>query len=159
MKWRFQFRLRTLLGATVAICLMLGGWHLYIVFFGPYVEAEPSLVGQPLVVRGKFFDFLGLEQEFFTVNIMRPLPDGSRVFHHSQQGSAMRTGLWAYYFELDVSPIKEEGEYEILLVPVTRAVIADYGRITAGDVQPPIGLCSKAFIVKRAARQAAVGKK
>lgn len=152
MKRRFQFRLRTLLTLLVAVCTALGAWHLYSAYFGPYVEPGPAVVGQPFVVRGRFFDFLGLDQELFTVNVIRRLRDGRRLFQHSQQESAKRTGLWAYDFELEVSPVMQEGEYEIMLLPVTRAVLADYGRFVAGDAQVDT-LCSKAFVVKKGDRR------
>lgn len=125
MKKRFQFRLRTLLGALVAMCLVLGGWHLYSVYFGPYVEvAGTAVTGEPFTVRGRFVDFLGFPSEVFVVNVSKVRPDGQRVIYQSAGGRASRSGLWNYDFEIELGRILKDGDYDIEVRPLTKAVRA-----------------------------------
>lgn len=122
-RW-FQYRLRTLLALVVLLCVLLGSWQLYWTYFGPYVAAEPAMVGQPINVRGRFFDFRGPETTAFTVKLSRPMADGRPVIHQSGGGYVKRRGLWAYDVEIELRPIGKPGEYDVELLPMTKAVMA-----------------------------------
>jgi hypothetical protein len=120
-RW-LQFRLKTLLFGVVTICLLLGAWHLYAVYFGPYVAAGPAVVGEPFMVRGRWVDFLGFDSEVFVVQVSRPNAQGRPVIHQGASGRAARGGLWSYNFEVELAPIYQDGEYTIEARPLTKAV-------------------------------------
>lgn len=125
MTRRFQFRLRTLLGLLVMVCVVLGGWHIYSVKFGPRVElVGPAEVGKPFTVRGRFIDFLGFDTEVFVVNVSRLNSNGQRVIHQSSGDRATRHRLWNYDFEVELGPITIAGDYDIELRPLTKAAHA-----------------------------------
>lgn len=122
-RW-FQFRLRTLLAAVVALCFALGSWQLYWTYFGPYVEAEPTAVGRPIKVRGRFFDFRGPDSTVYSVYVSKLQPDGRRVVYQSAGGRVSRRGLWAYDVEVELAPIRLAGEFQIELLPITKSLLA-----------------------------------
>lgn len=125
MTRRFQFRLRTLLGLLVTVCLVLGGWHLYSVKFGPRVAlVGHAEVGEPFTVRGRFVDFLGFETEVFVVNVSKLNAKGQRVIHQSSGDRATRRGLWNYAFEVELGRVTEAGDYDIEVWPLTKAAHA-----------------------------------
>lgn len=119
-RW-FQFRLRTLLGFLVLLCIMLGGWSLYWTFFGPVVKAAPAVAGSPILVEGRFLDFLGSDSTVFIVQVTRPMKDGRPLICQSGSGRATRSGLWSYDFEAELGPIREPGDYDLVLRPSTSA--------------------------------------
>ena len=132
MRRRFQFRLRTLLILLVTVCIALGSWHLYFLYFGPYVEAVgPVVVGQPFTVRGRFVDFWGYESEVYAIQVSR-IEKGGRVIHQSAGGSANRKGFWWYDVEVELSPVFKDGEFDVEIHPLTKAVAARK-RNTPGD--------------------------
>lgn len=122
-RW-FQFRLRTLLGLVVLVCLVLGGWQLYWTYFGPFVQAEPAAVGQPIKIRGRFFDFRGLKSTVYTVKISKPMADGRPVICQSGSGFATRRGWWVYDVEIELAPLRKPGKYDVELHPLTQALYA-----------------------------------
>lgn len=122
-RW-FQFRLRTLLALVVLVCLVLGGWQLYWTYFGPYVQAEPVKVGQPIKVRGRFFDFRGADSTVFTVKLSKPRADGRPVIYQSGGGRTLRRGWWVYDVEIELAPLRKPGDYDVELHPLTKAVFA-----------------------------------
>ncbi|HEV7221876.1 MAG TPA: hypothetical protein VGN42_04195 [Pirellulales bacterium] len=121
---RFQFRLRTLLVLIVVICIALGSWHLYWNYFGPYIEAESATVGQPIKIRGRFFDFRGPLSTVYVVNISQPMADGRPLIYQSGGGRTVRSGWWAYDVEIELHPVRKAGRYDIELLPLTKAVSA-----------------------------------
>lgn len=125
MPRRFQFRLRTLLGLLMMVCIVLGAWHLYSVKFGPRVEPVGlAEVGKPFAVRGRFVDFLGFDTEVFVVNVSRLNAKSQRVIHQSTGNRATRHGLWNYDFEVELGPVATAGDYDIELWPLTKAAHA-----------------------------------
>jgi hypothetical protein len=116
MRLKLQFRLRTLLIAVIAICLLLGVWKLY---SRQFVEADPAVTGKPFKVHGRFVDFFGKESAVFVVNAIRNT-DGERVIYQSGGGRVEKRGIGRYDFEVELAPIRREGEYDLELRPLTR---------------------------------------
>ena len=116
-----QFRLRTLLGFLVLLCIMLGAWSLFGTFFGPYVGGDPVLAGQPIRVRGRFIDFLGGESTKYVLTIRKRSKNGREFLYQSTAGSALRRGLCLYEFEVQLQPVSA-GTYFLSLFPETKAV-------------------------------------
>jgi hypothetical protein len=119
-RW-FQFRLRTLLGFLVLLCILLGAWSLYWTYFGPIVKAAPVIAGKPILVEGRFLDFLGPDSTVFIVQVTRPMKDGRPLICQSGSGRVARSGLWSYDFEVELAPIREPGDYDLVLRPSTSA--------------------------------------
>ncbi len=116
-----QFRLRTLLILVVLLCLGLGGWQIYWTHFANYVVADPVHVGEPIHVRGQFVDWNGRATVYV---VQASLPSRraklGRIIHQSGGGRAERSGRWTFRFELEMSPLRAPGEYELELRPMDR---------------------------------------
>jgi hypothetical protein len=67
MHRRFQFSLRTLLATIGLASVCLGAWRIYAAHFASLVEAETARVGQPIVLRGRFFLKQGTDSADFQV--------------------------------------------------------------------------------------------
>lgn len=128
MRLKPQFRLKTLLAAIVGICLLLGAGKLY---FRQFVEAGPAIVGQPFKVRGRFVDLSGNESAVFVVNVSRVTAIG-RVIYQSAAGRTERRGIGRYDFEVELATLRDEGEFDLELRPLTSAVAAR-GKHTDAD--------------------------
>lgn len=126
-RW-FQFRLRTLLGFSVLLCIVLGAWSLYWTYFGPVVKAAPVIAGKPILVEGRFLDFLGSDSTVFVVQATRPMKDGRPLVCQSGGGRVTRSGLWSYDFQVELAPIREPGEYDLELRPLTSAHRAAFNK-------------------------------
>lgn len=116
-----QFRLRTLLFVIVAVCLVLGGWHLSV---RPFVSAGPAVVGKPFMVRGRFVDVLGFESEVYIVQVSKLHTNGKPVICQSGSGKTERRALCAYDVEIELAPISAPGEYDVEIHALTKAVHA-----------------------------------
>jgi len=137
MRWRrFQFRLRTLLVLIVVICIALGSWHLYWNYFGPYIEAESATVGQPIKIRGRFFDFRGPLSAVYVVKISQPMADGRPLIYQSGSGRTVRSGWWAYDVEIELHPVRQAGRYDLELLPTTKTMLAAGRMKTPGAAAP-----------------------
>ncbi len=143
MTRRFQFSLRTLLIALVTVCIALGGWHLYFVFFGPYVEAAPTVAGQPIFVRGRFFDFFGMPSTVYVVQVVKLGPNGKPITCQSGSGYVQRSGLWSYNIEVELSPINKPGEYDLELMGLTKAVRAKKRTMQKDPVRAKLSILAR----------------
>ncbi len=90
-RW-MQFRLRTLLGFLVFLCIGLGYWSLYWTFFGPFAKAAPVVAGKPILIEGRFLEFLGSKSTAFSVRITRPMKYGRQLICQNGGGQVRRGG-------------------------------------------------------------------
>lgn len=130
-------RLRLLLLLTLLVVLggALGGWHVYSVYLARHVEAaEPAVAGKLIVIRGRYAEFLGFDNEAVALDVNRIHPDGKRTPYKSATGRANRHGLWSYDFEVTLDKFTHSGEYEIEVLPLTRAIHARKGKHTDVDL-------------------------
>lgn len=124
MRRRFQFSLKTLLALFGLLCLGLGSWSLYWTYFGPYIEADDVVAGQPIRVRGRFMDLFGFDEAPFVIDVVGKMADGSPIIMQEGGGMAKRAGWWAYDVEVKLGPVHKPGNYDLRLLSLTKAVHA-----------------------------------
>jgi hypothetical protein len=79
-------------------------------------------VGQPITVRGRFLDFLGLDNEPFVVRFVGKRANGGPIIMQEGGGMAKRRGWWAYEIEIELSPIRKPCDYDLQLLSLTKSV-------------------------------------
>jgi len=109
-----QFSLRSLLGLVILICLGLGGWNL-LMTYGQYVEAEPTVVGQPIKIRGRFFHFFAGDDSGWYVLEIRS--GGLLDFYSDSLADYSGWGRYANETLLDPNYFDEPGEYTMTMTP------------------------------------------
>lgn len=104
MSRRFQFSLRTLLGLAAAVCLVLGGWHLFDTY-GNYIEIDRIRVGEPITVRGRYVRFFGPDKLEIFLGW-----GGSDYELYGWPRDVERSWLCLYSFECELDPVYEPGD-------------------------------------------------
>ena len=109
-----QFSLRGLLGFSVFVCLLLGGWHM-LDFYGNYMEVGDLAVGKPIMVKGRVIRLLGPQRCWIQVSANHDHDNG---LHHS--GWVDRSWLCCYEFEYDLGALYAPGIWDISATEVDR---------------------------------------
>src|SRR5487761_1221730 len=131
MSRRFQFTLRALLVAVVAICIGLGARHIYVMHFSSYVVAETAKVGKPIRLQSQFFLREGADS---TVFWLRVAAQGYRRRLLETKGRAERIGVGTYRFSVQM-PTRSlnatqcwtaPGEFDLYLQPLDGAVVTGH---------------------------------
>jgi len=116
MALRFQFKLKSLMAAVVVICLGLGGWQL-LMTSGQYVVAESAVVGEPIEIRARFFQFGGNRRGWFKFEVLQ---DGKWAgYRRLEYGHDI--GWGRFEFETEIKPpsliTTKPGNYTMTLTP------------------------------------------
>lgn len=109
MTRRFQFSLRALLGTVVFGCLILGAGSL-LKSKGQFVRAEPTKVGEPILIRGRVILFGGPGRFEYHLSLST---DGMTLIRSDQ---AERSWLCLYNVEEAFEPSSEPRRYVIKLI-------------------------------------------
>lgn len=114
---RPQFRLKSLLGVAIAVCLILGASHLY-TSYRQFVAVEPAQLGREIQGRGRYFFYDGPTiQTFFA---LADLP-GEEEFKDRDccEGGAIarRVGAGTYDFQFRLSRPHAPGVHRLRIWP------------------------------------------
>lgn len=124
MTRRFQFSLRALLAGTSVFCAVLGIRQVYLAHLANYVVLEQAKIGEPIRVRGQFFQRAAADSTVFWVRIVHHGPSGK--WRDRMKGRAERTGFGTYRFVVEFPPTRfnksprwlQPGKVDLYLEPL-----------------------------------------
>ena len=114
---RPQFRLKSLLGIAIAMCLTLGAWHLH-TSYRQFVAVEPAGVNQPVRGRGRCFIYDGPVIQTFYALADIPDTDEFKDRDCCEGGAiARRVGAGTYDFQVRLSAPRIPGVHRLRIWP------------------------------------------
>lgn len=107
---RLRFSLKTLFVVLTLSAVGTWLWNSY-----PFVSITAANIsaGQKVLVRGRFVQLFGPSEIPMDVELGILKADGTSGSSGFETPKAQRTGIGLYYFDCELGPVYERGEYEL----------------------------------------------